>query len=86
VYRPSSRVDYTERRKTERKNVFQLHHRPTTERRNIKRKKNETVIKFLVVHTTPTPSNLLKHAQALPGGGGSSLGVRFGLAYSSNGL
>ena len=28
VYRPSSRVDYTERRKTERKNVFQLHHRP----------------------------------------------------------
>jgi hypothetical protein len=35
-------VDYTERRKTERKkeNVSPLHHRPTTERRNIKRKKN----------------------------------------------
>ena len=32
-------VDYTERRKTERKkeNVSPLHHRPYTERRNIKR-------------------------------------------------
>ena len=91
VYRPSSRVDYTERRKTERKNVSNehyitgppqreeilrerkmkrflnfikqnyterrkterkkenvspLHHRATTERRNIKRNKNETVFKF----------------------------------------
>ena len=40
---PSSRVDYTERRKTERKkeNVsnYTLHHRATTERRNIKRNK-----------------------------------------------
>ncbi len=35
--------NYTERRKTERKkeNVSPLHHRPTTERRNIKRKKRE---------------------------------------------
>ena len=40
-------VDYTERRKTERKNVSPLHHRPTTERRNIKRKKNETVLNFI---------------------------------------
>jgi hypothetical protein len=34
-------VDYTERRKTERKkeNVSPLHHRPYTERRNIKRNK-----------------------------------------------
>ena len=49
VYRPSSMVDYTERRKTERKkvNVSPLHHRrPYTERRSIKRKKNETVFKF----------------------------------------
>ena len=46
VYWPSSRVDYTERRKTERKNVSPLHHRATTERRSIKRKKNETVFKF----------------------------------------
>jgi hypothetical protein len=38
----SMMVDYTERRKTERKkeNVSPLHHRATTERRNIKRKKN----------------------------------------------
>ena len=48
VYWPFSMVDYTERRKTERKkeNVSPLHHRPTTERRNIKRNKNETVFKF----------------------------------------
>ena len=49
VYRPSSRVDYTERRKTERKNVFQLHHRPTTERRNIKRKKIKRFLNFIKV-------------------------------------
>ena len=38
---PFSMVDYTERRKTERKkeNVSPLHHRPHTERRNIKRNK-----------------------------------------------
>ena len=50
MYGPSSSgVDYTaERRKTERKkeNVSPLHHRATTERRNIKRNKNETVFKF----------------------------------------
>ena len=48
VYWPFSMVDYTERRKTERKkeNVSPLHHRATTERRNIKRNKNETVFKF----------------------------------------
>ena len=42
-------VDYTERRKTERKkeNVSPLHHRPTTERRNIKRKKNERFLNFI---------------------------------------
>jgi hypothetical protein len=48
-------VDYTERRKTERKkeNVSPLHHRPyNTERRSIKRKKNETVIKFLLKYAT----------------------------------
>jgi hypothetical protein len=47
-------VDYTERRKTERKkeNVSPLHHRPTTERRSIKRKKNETVFKFLLKYAT----------------------------------
>ena len=51
---PSSRVDYTERRKTERKkeNVSPLHHRATTERRNIKRNKNETVFKFLLKYAT----------------------------------
>ena len=55
VYRPSSMVDYTERRKTERKqeNVSPLHHRPyNTERRSIKRKKNETVFKFLLKYAT----------------------------------
>ena len=48
----SMMVDYTERRKTERKkeNVSPLHHRATTERRNIKRNKNETVFKFLLCH------------------------------------
>jgi hypothetical protein len=47
-------VDYTERRKTERKkeNVSPLHHRATTERRNIKRNKNETVFKFLLKYAT----------------------------------
>jgi hypothetical protein len=48
-------VDYTERRKTERKqeNVSPLHHRPyNTERRSIKRKKNETVFKFLLKYAT----------------------------------
>jgi len=52
---PSSGVDYTERRKTERKkeNVSPLHHRPyNTERRNIKRNKNETVFKFLLKYAT----------------------------------
>ena len=55
VYRPSFMVDYTERRKTERKkeNVSPLHHRPyNTERRSIKRKKNETVFKFLLKYAT----------------------------------
>ena len=55
VYRPSFMVDYTERRKTERKkeNVSPLHHRPyNTERRNIKRNKNETVFKFLLKYAT----------------------------------
>ena len=50
----SMMVDYTERRKTERKkeNVSPLHHRATTERRNIKRNKNETVFKFLLKYAT----------------------------------
>ena len=54
--RETSRVDYTERRKTERKKekcMFSpLHHRATTERRNIKRNKNETVFKFLLKYAT----------------------------------
>ena len=57
VYRPSSRVDYTdfeeERLREKKGKMYVLHHlRPTTERRSIKRKKNETVFKFLLKYAT----------------------------------
>ena len=50
-------VDYTERRKTERKkeNVSPLHHRPTTERRNIK-------INFLIIFRGVFKFHFLKYA------------------------
>jgi hypothetical protein len=44
--RETSRVDYTERRKTEREKENVLHHRPTTERREVLCEK-EKLNKFL---------------------------------------